>query len=152
MGEQVINNLNEPSVVPNTPDETVIEQAMNLISALGAPENTKQLLSDLEVAVKENLELVETATDLKSEIETREIELSKHETDLCEREDVVKVQTSLSLELTTSANFLKTDLEHRENVFTKRQDDFNEKRKDAVFYIDGLLKNLDEIRKGLIDD
>ena len=145
------NSLNDPSTVLDTPEETVVEKAMNLISALGGTGKAKQLLSDLEVAVKENLELVETATDLKSEIDTREVELSKHEVDLCEREGVVKIQTALSLELTSSANVMKADIENRESVLTKRQDDFNEKRKDAVIYIDNLLKNLDGIREGLID-
>ena len=146
------NNLNEPSIVPEVPEVPVIQKAMDLVSSLGAPKGTKQLLSDLEVAVKENLELVETATDLKSEIDTREVELSKHEVDLCEREGVVKIQTALSLELTSSANVMKADIEHRENVLTNRLGDFNDKRKDAVIYIDNLLKNLDGIREGLIDD
>jgi len=147
-----MNNLNEPSTVPDTPSETVMEQALSLISSFNGPEGTKQLLADLEVAVKENLELVEEATTLKADLDSREIELSEHEDNLCEREDVVKVQTALSLELTSSANFLKADLEHRESVLTKCQDDFNERRKDAIIYIDNLLKNLDGIRKGLIND
>lgn len=144
-------SLNEPSVVPNVPEETVLERAMNLIASLGAPEDTKQLLSDLEVAATANRELVEEATDLKSELDHRETELSEHETDLCEREDVVKTQTKLSLELTTAANDLKTDLEHRESVLMERQDDFNGKRKDAIIYCDGVLQNLKLVRKGLID-
>ena len=145
-------SLNEPSVVPNVPEETVLERAMNLIASLGAPEDTKQLLSDLEVAATANRELVEEATDLKYELDHRETELSEHETALCEREDVVKTQTNLSLELSSSANSLKADIEIRERALKKSQHDFNERRKDAVVYITNLLKNLDGIKKGLMND
>ena len=141
-------SLTDPHIVPDVPEETVLERAMNLIGALGAPDETKQLLSDLEVAATVNRELVETATDLKSEIDDRETELSEHETDLCEREDVVKTQTKLSLGLTTAANDLKTDLEHREIALAKRQDDFRDKQERAISYIDGVIENLRAVKQG----
>ena len=62
------SSLMEPRIVPATPNAKVIEKAINLISALGAPNKIKKLLSDLEAAAKANRELIETATALKSEI------------------------------------------------------------------------------------
>lgn len=138
----MINSLNEPSIVPDIPDEQVIAQAMNLISALGAPKDIKQLLSDLEVAVKTYRKLVGTATALKAEIDRREI-------DLCEREGAVKIATTRNAELSAATNTLKANIEHRESVLTKSQTDFNEKRNDAVIYLDAMLSNIDAIRKGI---
>ena len=136
---------------PDIPDETVIEKAMNLIASLGAPRKTKKMLFDLDTAATANRKLVKTAIALKSEIDRRECELSEHETDLCERESVV---TATNLELTETAAALKNaaaDLEHRENVLTERNANFCEKKEAAVSYIDGVLQNLNTVRKGLIN-
>lgn len=151
MTEQETNSgtLKSPHVVPDTPDKTVIDKAMDLIASLNASDQTKKLLSDLKKAAKNNDELVETANALKSILDGRESNLKERENYLFKNEKEVADGAAHNIELTEKLNSMKTDLENRESTLIKRQAEFREKQEGAVSYINGVLKNLEAVGKGL---
>lgn len=141
------STLMRPQDGPAVPSPEVINQAMSLISTLGAPDGTRVLLVELKEAAEFNQGLIETAKILKSEHDRRENELGVRKADLREKEKLLAEAAAHNHKIKDELISAAANIARRNDEMKAHKIDYDKAQKAFDSDLNNILQLLDKARR-----